>query len=186
MQHSSARVAADVLSLVRAPRHFRYREATSQFETAALDAIPIVALVTFLIGVVIAYLLGVQAQQYGASDLRGRWRGLGMCREFSPILVAVIVAGRSGAAFTAQIGTMKVQEETDAIRMLGLSPIQVLVVPRLVAIIVGAAAAGLRRRRRRHRRRHADGALQLEISPATFLDRLHTVLPLKRVSSSAW
>ena len=105
---------------------------------------------------VFAYLLGVQAQRYGATIFVVDGVGLAICRELSPMLVAVIVAGRSGAAFTAQIGTMKVQEEIDAIRTLGLSPIQVLVVPRLVAIMVGAAAAGVRRRRRRHRRRHAD------------------------------
>jgi phospholipid/cholesterol/gamma-HCH transport system permease protein len=174
-------LAVEVLSLVRAPRHFRYREATSQFESAALDAIPIASLVTFLIGVVFAYLLGVQAQHYGATIFVVDGVGLAICRELSPILVAVIVAGRSGAAFTAQIGSMKVQEETDAIRTLGLSPVQVLVVPRLVALIVGlpllvfvgdvaGIAGGI-----------LVGAWQLEISPATFMTRLHAVLPLSAV-----
>ena len=79
----------------------------------------------------------MQAQRYGANIFVVDGVGLAICRELSPMLVAVIVAGRSGAAFTAQIGTMKVQEETDAIRTLGLSPIQVLVIPRLVAIMVG-------------------------------------------------
>ena len=74
---------------------------------------------TFLIGVVFAYLLGVQAQRYGAKIFVVDGVGLAICRELSPLLVAVIVAGRSGAAFTAQIGTMKVQEEIDAISTLG-------------------------------------------------------------------
>ena len=158
---------------------FRLKETVSQFETVTLDAIGIVALVTFLIGIVFAYLLGVQAQRFGATIFVVDGVGLAICRELSPILVAVIVAGRSGAAFTAQIGAMKVQEETDAIRTLGLSPIQVLVVPRLVAIMVGLPllvfvgdVAGI-----------AGGmliaALQLDISPTAFLARLHTVLPMK-------
>lgn len=174
-------VAVEMLSLVRAPRHFRYREATSQFESAALDAIPIATLVTFLIGVVFAYLLGVQAQRYGATIFVVDGVGLAICRELAPILVAVIVAGRSGAAFTAQIGSMKVQEETDAIRTLGLSPTQVLVVPRLVALTLGLPllvfvgdVAGI-----------AGGILvsawQLEISPTNFVARLHAVLPVSAV-----
>ena len=119
---------------MRRPRLFRFRETVSQFECATLDAIPIVVLVTFLIGVVFAYLLGVQAQRYGATIFVVDGVGLAICRELAPILVAIIVAGRSGAAFTAQIGSMKVQEETDAISTLGLSPVQVLVIPRLVAL----------------------------------------------------
>jgi phospholipid/cholesterol/gamma-HCH transport system permease protein len=174
-------VALELLVLLRRPRLFRFKETTSQFETVTLDAIPIVALVTFLIGVVFAYLLGVQAQRYGATIFVVDGVGLAICRELSPILVAVIVAGRSGAAFTAQIGSMKVQEETDAIRTLGLSPIQVLVIPRLFAIVVGlpllvfvgdvaGIAGGV-----------LIGAAQLGISPASFVNRLHAVLELSAV-----
>jgi len=170
-------VVLELLALVRNPRRFRLRETVSQFEAVGLDAIPIVALVNFLIGVVFAYLLGVQAQRYGANIFVVDGVGLAMCRELAPLLAAVIVAGRSGAAFTAQLGTMKVQEEVDAISTLGLSPIQVLVVPRLAAIVlalpllafVGAAAGiggGM-----------VVGALQLGISPAAFIDRLHITLP---------
>ncbi len=146
-----------------------------------LDAIPIVALVTFLIGVVFAYLLGVQAQRYGAGIFVVDGVGLAICRELSPMLVAVVIAGRSGAAFTAQIGSMKVQEEIDAIRTLGLSPVQVLVIPRLVAltlalpllVFVGdlcGIAGGL-----------WAASWQLDIVPAAFLDRLHAVLPMSAV-----
>src|SRR5262249_22690437 len=117
-------VATEMLALVRQPQLFRFKESVSQFESAVLDAVPIVALVTFLIGVVFAYLLGLQAQRYGATIFVVDGVGLAMARELSPILVAILVAGRSGAAFTAQIGSMRVQEETDAIQTLGLSPIQ--------------------------------------------------------------
>jgi phospholipid/cholesterol/gamma-HCH transport system permease protein len=171
-------VALELLALVRRPRLFRFKEAVSQFETICLDAIPIAALVMFLIGVVLAYLLGLQAQRYGANIFVVDGVGLAICRELSPLLVAVVIAGRSGAAFTAQIGTMKVQEEIDAISTLGLSPIQVLVIPRLAAIAIAlpllvfvgdlaGIAGGV-----------LVGATQLGISAGTFFDRLHSVLPL--------
>jgi phospholipid/cholesterol/gamma-HCH transport system permease protein len=176
------RVALELLDLLRRPRLFRLKETVSQFEVVTVDAIPLVALVTFLIGVVFAYLLGVQAQRFGATIFVVDGVGLAICRELSPILVAVIVAGRSGAAFTAQIGSMKVQEETDAIRTLGLSPIQVLVLPRLAAIMVGLPllvfagdAAGIAGGM-------LIGAVLLDISPATFIARLHTALPLDAVT----
>jgi phospholipid/cholesterol/gamma-HCH transport system permease protein len=171
-------VSLQLLRLARRPVLFRTKETVSQFETICLDAIPIVCLVTFLIGVVFTYLLGVQALRYGANIFVVDGVGLAMCRELSPILVSLIVAGRSGAAFTAQIGAMKVQEEVDAISTLGLSPIQVLVIPRLVAITLAlpllvfvgdlaGIAGGM-----------VVGAVQLGISPETFLDRIHAVLPM--------
>ncbi|HEU5294227.1 MAG TPA: ABC transporter permease [Burkholderiaceae bacterium] len=174
-------LALELLALLKRPRLFRFRETVSQFESATIDAIPIVALVTFLIGVVFAYLLGVQAQRYGATIFVVDGVGLAICRELSPILVAVIVAGRSGAAFTAQIGSMKVQEETDAISTLGLSTIQVLVIPRLIALAVGLPMlvfvgdlAGI-----------AGGMListaQLGISIPSFTNRLHATLDLSAV-----
>ncbi len=171
-------VSLQLLRLARRPALFRTKETAAQFETICLDAIPIVCLVTFLIGVVFAYLLGVQALRYGANIFVVDGVGLAMCRELSPILVSLIVAGRSGAAFTAQIGAMKVQEEIDAISTLGLSPIQVLVIPRLVAITLAlpllvfvgdlaGIAGGM-----------VVGTVQLGISAATFLDRIHAVLPM--------
>jgi phospholipid/cholesterol/gamma-HCH transport system permease protein len=154
----------------------------AQFEAVCLDAIAIVALINFLIGVVIAYVLGVQAVRYGANIFVADGIALGVCRELSPILASVLVAGRSGAAFTAQIGTMKVEEEIDAIRTLGLSPIQVLVIPRLLALMlalpllvfVGDAAGiagGL-----------AVGAWQLDIAPRVFLDRVHGILDVTQLA----
>jgi phospholipid/cholesterol/gamma-HCH transport system permease protein len=171
-------VALELLSLARRPKLFRLKETVSQFETICLDAIPIAALVTFLIGVVIAYLLGIQALRYGANIFVVDGVGLAICRELSPLLVAVIIAGRSGAAFTAQIGTMKVQEEIDAISTLGLSPIQVLVIPRLAALMLAlpllvfvgdvmGIVGGM-----------TVASWQLDITAATFIDRLHGTLPL--------
>jgi phospholipid/cholesterol/gamma-HCH transport system permease protein len=137
---------------------------------------------TCLVGVVFAYLLGAQARRYGATIFVVDGVGLAICRELGPLLVAVIVAGRSGAAFTAQIGSMKVQEETDAIRTLGLSPVQVLVIPRLVAIVIGLPLlvflgdiAGITGGM-------LIGAWQFDISPAAFAHRLHAVLPLSALA----
>ncbi|MDB5856826.1 MAG: hypothetical protein JWQ76_515 [Ramlibacter sp.] len=174
-------VALEGLVLARKPWLFRAREAIAQFQLVALDAIPIIALMSALAGVVFAYLLGEQARRYGATLFVVDGVGLAICRELAPTLAAVIVAGRSGAAFTAQLGAMKVQEETDAIRTLGLSPIQVLVIPRLIAITLGLPllvfvgdVAGV-----------LGGmfisATQLQIPPAAFAHRLHAVLPLSAV-----
>lgn len=171
-------LAMDTWRLLRKPSLFRGKETVSQFETICLDAIPIVALVTVLIGVVFAYLLGLQAQKFGASIFVVDGVGLAICRELSPILVAIVVAGRSGASFTAQIGTMKVAQEIDAISTLGLSPIHVLVIPRLVAIQVALPLLvfvgdlmGL-----------LGGMLaadwQLGITHVMFLERLQSVLPM--------
>ncbi len=171
----------DALAVLRKPRRFRLRETVSQFEAVGLDAIPIVALVNFLIGVVFAYLLGVQAQRYGANIFVVDGVGLAICRELAPLLAAVIVAGRSGAAFTAQLGTMKVQEEIDAISTLGLSPIQVLVIPRLVAIVVALPLLAFVGDLAGIGGGMVVGALQLGISPAAFIDRLHVTLPLSYV-----
>ena len=163
------------------PRRFRPREFTVQLEQTGLNAIPVVALVTLLIGVVIAYLLGLQAEKYGANIFVVDGVGIGATREFAPIIVAVIVAGRSGASFTAQLGSMRLTEEIDAIRTLGLSPVQVLVVPRVLALMlalpllvfVGDVMSLL-------------GAMlisepMLDITPVAFLARLRAELDLRHV-----
>ncbi len=168
-------------ALLLRPRLLRVKELFVQIQHCLLEAIPVVALVTLLIGVTIAYLLGLQAEKYGANIFVVDGVGIGMTREFAPIIVAVIVAGRSGAAFTAQLGAMRLTEEIDAIRTLGLSPAQVLVVPRVLALVlalpllvfvgdvVGILGAML----------VADP--MLGITPATFLERLRGALDLDHV-----
>jgi phospholipid/cholesterol/gamma-HCH transport system permease protein len=169
------------LEVLLAPRRLRLRELTAQLEQACLNAIPVVVLVTLLIGVVFAYLLGLQAEQYGANIFVVDGVGIGMSREFAPIIVAVIIAGRSGAAFTAQLGSMRLTEEIDAIRTLGLSPMQVLVVPRVLALLIAlpllsfiGLVAGL-----------AGAALvadaMLGIPPVAFAERLHEALDITHV-----
>jgi len=162
--------------LIARPSLLRVRELSSQLGQTGVNAIPVVALVTFLIGVVFAYLLGLQAEQYGANIFVVDGVALGMTREFSPLIVATIVAGRSGAAFTAQLGTMKLTEETDAIRTLGLSAEQVLVVPRVLALMITlpllvfigdlAGMAGAM----------AIAQTMLDITPHGFIERLQSAL----------
>ena len=161
------------------PRALRVRELMAQFAHVCLSAVPVIILVTFLIGTIIAYLLGQQAEQYGASIFVIDGVALGMVREFSPLIVATIVAGRSGAAFTAQLGTMRLTEEIDAIRTLGLSPEQVLIVPRVLALVLSlpllifvgdlaGLAGGL-----------LVGDVMLDLTPATFVDRVHSALEVR-------
>ncbi|OIO77831.1 MAG: hypothetical protein AUJ86_07310 [Hydrogenophilaceae bacterium CG1_02_62_390] len=175
------RVGAALWQVLRRPASLRGRETVVQLEAVGLRAVPIVALMTFLIGVVFAYLLGIQIEKYGANIFIVDGVSMAMARELSPLLVAILMAGRSGAAFTAQIGAMKVTEEIDAITTLGLSPMQVLVLPRLIAIViamplltffgdvVGIAGSAV------------VAASQLDITLVTFVNRLKDVLPLDMV-----
>ncbi len=170
-----------IVGTILRPRRLRVRELSAQFEQVCLNAIPVVALVTLLIGVVVTYLLGLQAKQYGANIFVVDGIGIGATREFAPIIVAIIVAGRSGAAFTAQLGSMRMTEETDAIQTLGLSPLDVLVLPRVIALMIampllvfiGDVMSLL------------GGMLiaepMLDITPTTFLERLRDALDIKHV-----
>lgn len=108
----------------------------SQMEETGLKAVPIVALMGFLIGVVLAFQGATQLQQFGAEVFVVELIAISILRELGILLTAIIVAGRSGSAFTASIGSMKVQEEIDAMRTLGLDPIDVLVVPRTLALLI--------------------------------------------------
>ena len=129
-------LAIEFLELWRSPGNFRFKELTAQIEVIFVDAIPIVMAMIFLLGVVFAYLLGVQAQKFGANIFVVDGVAAAVLREISPLIAAILIAGRSGAAITAQLGTMKVNEEIDAIAVLGLSPYAVLVIPRIVALVV--------------------------------------------------
>jgi phospholipid/cholesterol/gamma-HCH transport system permease protein len=173
------RLFVELGGLVGRPRDWRWREFGAQMSTIFAGAIPIVVGMLFLLGVVFAYLLGDQAQQYGANIFVVDGMLLAILREISPVIVAVLLAGRTGAAITAQLGTMKVTEEIDAITTLGLSPLAVLVIPRMMALLFAMPMlvfigdiAGI-----------AGGMLvaqqQLDISGHMFMDRLVDVIRLK-------
>jgi phospholipid/cholesterol/gamma-HCH transport system permease protein len=177
----AGRTAAALAELAVHPGRARWKELLAQLQHVCIDAIPVIVLVTMLIGTVLAYLFGLQAEKYGASIFVVDAVAIGSARELAPLLVAVIVAGRSGAAFTAELGTMRLTEEIDALRTLGLSPMQVLVVPRVLAlaaslpllVFAGDVAALL-------------GAMTasaplLGIVPVVFIERVHSALGLRHV-----
>ena len=170
-----------MFDVLRRPSRLRLREFTVQLEQTGLTAIPVVALVTMLIGVVVAYLLGLQAEKYGANIFVVDGVGIGATREFAPIIVAVIVAGRSGAAFTAQLGSMRLTEETDAIRTLGLSPMQVLVLPRVLALMVALPLLVFVGDVMSLIGAMAISGPMLDITPTAFLARLREALDLRHV-----
>ena len=170
------------LALVAArPTRLRRRELSQQIGDCFVNAIPIVILLMFLIGMVLTYLLALVTEPYGAGLFVVDGVTIGVCREISPILVAILVAGRSGAAFTAELASMNLREEVDAIAVLGLAPFQVLVLPRLLAltialpllIFVGDVAAIF-------------GSMvlarpQLDLSYATYIERTAAALAPKQV-----
>ena len=121
--------------LVR-PGRIRFISFVSHLEQTGLNALPIVGLLSFLVGVVLAYQGVDQLRKFGADVFMVNLVGVATLREMGILLTAILIAGRSGSAFTAQIGTMQVNEEVDAMRTLGLDPIEVLVLPRMLALII--------------------------------------------------
>ena len=118
------------------PKRIRWRPILFNIRSAGFDALPIVGLLSFLLGVVVAYQGAGQLRQYGANIFVADLVGLSMLREFAPLMTAIIIAGRSGSAYAAQIGTMAVTEEIDAMRTLGISPQEMLVLPKLIALMI--------------------------------------------------
>lgn len=122
-------------SLLR-PSRIRWRAILYNLQLAGFNALPIVGLLSFLIGVVVSYQGATQLARYGANIFVADLVGLSILREMAPLLTAIIVAGRSGSAYAAQIGTMKVTEEIDALRTIGVSPMDLLVLPKILALAV--------------------------------------------------
>ncbi len=118
------------------PWRLRRAALFTHMEETGFKALPIIALMGFLIGVVLAFQGATQLKQFGAEIFVVELISISVLRELGVLLTAIIVAGRSGSAFTASIGSMKVQEEIDAMRTLGLDPIEVLVIPRVVALLI--------------------------------------------------
>ena len=160
------------------PSRLRFISTVYHMQQVGLNALPIIGLLTFLIGIVLAYLGAAQLQQFGAEVLIAELVGIATVREIGVILMAVVVAGRSGSAFTAQIGAMKVREEIDAMQTIGLDPMETLVIPRLLAMVITlplltflADLAGI-----------AGGCILswivLDISPLTFIERVQDFVDL--------
>lgn len=157
------------------PSRWRVTALVAQIQKTGLNAAPIVALLTFLVGAVVAFLGATVLSRFGASIYTVMLVAFSFLREFGVLLTAILLAGRTASAFTAQIGSMKANEEIDAIRTLGLNPIELLVLPRVLALLISlplltfvAMLSGI-----------FGGALvctlTLDISPALFLSILHDV-----------
>ena len=166
-------VLATLARCVPDPRRWRPTSLAFHLEQTGLDAVPIVILLNFLVGAVVAFLGATVLKDFGATIYTVELIGYSFLREFGVLLTAILIAGRSGSAFTAQIGSMKSREEIDAIRTLGLDPVEVLVMPRLLALLIAmplltvlAMLAGI-----------VGGgvvaALSMDISPTLFVTRLH-------------
>jgi phospholipid/cholesterol/gamma-HCH transport system permease protein len=121
---------------IRHPRTVRWRDVWQICERAGVDALPIVALISFLLGMILAFQSAVPMKRFGAEIFVADLIGLSMLRELGPLMTAILIAGRSGAAFAAEIGTMRVNQEVDALTTMGLDPVRFLVTPRIIAAIL--------------------------------------------------
>lgn len=129
-------VALGFYTSIKNPKTIQWRATLNSVDVTGYQALPIVALMAFLIGVVLAYQLADQLKVYGADIFIVDVTGVAILREFGPLITAIIVAGRTSTSFAALLGTMKVNEEIDALRTMGLSPIQRLVLPRIFGILI--------------------------------------------------
>ncbi len=129
-------VAATAGGALRHPRRLRLKTVLREIQSGGFDALPIVGLTSFLLGVVVAYQGADQLKHYGANVFVVELVGYAMLREFAPLMGAIIIAGRSGSAYAAQLGTMVVAEEIDAMRTIAIDPIERLVLPKFLALAV--------------------------------------------------
>ncbi|WP_425407813.1 MlaE family lipid ABC transporter permease subunit [Hyphococcus sp.] len=158
------------------PSKMRWTSTVHHMEEAGVNAIPIIGLMSFLIGAVVAFMGAKILRLFNADIFTVELVGISVLREFGVLLTAILIAGRSGSAFTAQIGSMKIREEIDAMRVLGLDPMEVLVLPRAIALIVmlpiiafiasilGLIGGGL------------VAATAMDISPALFISRFQETI----------
>jgi|SRR4249919_332632 len=165
-------------NLIRRPRRFRVNAIVQRFDVVGVRALGIIGLMSFLIGIVVGQQGAVQLEQFGAEIYTINLIGRITVRELGVLMTAIMVAGRSGSAFAAQIGTMKLTEEIDAMRTIGVSPIEALVVPRMIAavlmmpllafwaILMSLLGGGI------------FVWLDLGIPPLTYIQRLQEVIPM--------
>ncbi len=162
-----------LLGVLTGRRKLRWTATVYHMEQTGLDAVPIVGLLSFLVGAVVAFLGATVLADFGAAIFTVELVSYSFLREFGVLLTAILLAGRSGSTFTAQIGSMKSHEELDAIQALGLDPIELLVIPRMLALLLmlpvltflamvaGIIGGGL------------VGTMALDITPGMFISRLH-------------
>lgn len=129
-------VCLALLYICRHPKSLRTDDTFLYMQTTGVDALPIVGLISFLLGLIMAFMSSVQLQQFGANIYVASLVSLAMTRELGPIMTAIIVAGRSGSAYAAEIGTMKISEEVDALYTMGFDPTRFLVAPKVIASVI--------------------------------------------------
>jgi phospholipid/cholesterol/gamma-HCH transport system permease protein len=165
-------------NIIKRPRRFRVTAVVQRFDVVGVRALGIIGLMSFLIGIVIAQQGAVQLEQFGAEVYTINLIGRITIRELGTLMTAIMVAGRSGSAFAAQLGTMKITEEIDAMRTIGVSPVEALVIPRMIAAVImmpllafWAMLLAL-----------IGGGifvwLDLQIPPLTYIQRLQEVIPI--------
>ena len=125
-----------LLKVIGSPRSLRWEDTFSCMQRTGVDALPIVGLISFLLGLIMAFMSSVQLQQFGANIYVASLVSLSMTRELGPIMTCILVAGRSGSAFAAEIGSMKISEEIDALFTMGFDPHLFLVTPKLIASLL--------------------------------------------------
>jgi phospholipid/cholesterol/gamma-HCH transport system permease protein len=123
-------------NMIRGRARYQRSDLLATIQDVGAQALPIVSLISVLVGMILAFVGAVQLEQFGAGIYIADLVGLGMAREMGAMMTAIIMAGRTGASFAAQIGTMQVNQEIDALRTLGISPMEFLVVPRMVALVL--------------------------------------------------
>lgn len=167
-----------IWGIIRHPRRFRFNAVVTRFEIVGVHALGIIGLMSFLVGIVIAQQGATQLRQFGAEVFTINLVGRSALKELGVLMTAIMVAGRSGSAFAAQLGTMKLNEEVDAMRTIGVSPMEALVVPRVMATVLmmpllGFYAAVLA---------IVGGGIfcwvSLGIPPITFIQRTREVVPM--------
>ena len=167
-----------ISSAIWRPTKMRWTALVSVMEDAGLDAVPIIAFLSFFVGMVVAFIGATTLSQFGATIFVVELVGFGVLRELGGVLVAIIIAGRTNSAFTAQIGAMKMRQEIDAMQTLGLDPMHVIVAPRVLAMMImvpvltfigmlTAIAGGM-----------SVGWLILDINPTVFFNRLQENVPI--------
>jgi len=175
----SGELSFALLSYIQNVKNIRFKEILFEMNESAIKALGIIALTTFLIGIVIAYQSSVQLKVYGANIFIVDMLGISILRELAPLITAIVVAGRSGSAYAAQIGVMKLTEELDAMRTMGFDPYRFLVLPRIIALMIMmpiliffadimGVLGGI-----------VVASIELDITPSMFIERFSSAVDIK-------
>jgi len=171
-------ILLDVVHLLRHPREWPLLEISANVHKVGVKAMPVTALVGFLIGVVLSYLSALQLKIFGADIFIVNILGLGIIRELGPVLVSVLVAGRSGSAMTAQLGVMRVTEEIDALAAMGISRTLRLVLPKVLALTLAMPLLVLWTSSVALLGGWVSAWVELDLSLGFFIETLPTVVPI--------